>query len=104
MAISEIPSKLIERTESLVETKLQVAAELTKIVYTNDKDPMTDEKVLKSYKKFYDSLKDLAPTPLDSPKKTHIYLLIGAIFLAFVSFSYVFFYLCGLNLPTFGGS
>ena len=104
MAISEIPSKLIERTESLVETKLHVAAELTKIAFINDKDHMTDEKVLKSYKKFYDSLKDIAPTPLDSPKKTHIYLLIGTVFLAFLSFSYVFFKICKLNFSAFGGS
>lgn len=68
MAISEIPSKLIERTESLTERKLGIASDLTKIIYEHKKEPVTQEEVLKTYVRFYESIKELIPSPLDNIK------------------------------------
>jgi hypothetical protein len=81
MAFSDIPSKLIERTEALTESKLSVAAELTKLICTH-KNTLTQEEVFEIFFKSYNQIKNLAPQPLEkiSLKK----ILYGSLFLSFV--------------------
>ncbi|WP_032112501.1 hypothetical protein [Candidatus Paracaedibacter symbiosus] len=93
MAISEIPSKIIERAEALTEMKLHVATELTKIIYLPSKERVTEKEVLATYYNLYNSIKELAPPPLEkiSSKKTRAYLIIGGVILLLISLGlYVF--------------
>lgn len=86
MSLAEIPGKLIERTESLTETKLQVAASLTNIVYSSNKESITEEQVLATYFNLYDAIKVLAPPPLGKIKynKLALIFIIGAIVAIFI--------------------
>lgn len=86
MSLAEIPGKLIERTESLTEAKLQVAASLTNIVYSSNKENITEEQVLATYFNLYDAIKVLAPPPLGKVRYNKITLIfiIGAILATFI--------------------
>lgn len=67
MAISEIPAKIIERAESLSETKMCIATELTKLVYEQTKDFVTEEKVFSSFKHLYYQIEKFNPqSPIEA--------------------------------------
>ena len=77
MALAEVPSKVIERTESLMEAKLRVASELTQLLYSQKQQDITEEKLLRTYMWFYAHIKDLLPAPLDKPKRALNCTLLG---------------------------
>jgi len=81
MSFSEIPGKVIERAESLTETKLQVAASLTNLIYSENKKNLTEEQILKTYFNFYDGIKLLAHPPMEKSthKKLKAFFIIGGI-------------------------
>ena len=81
MPLSEIPAKLLEKTESLTETKLNIAASLTSIKCSQAKEEWDEEKILKTYFKFYQGIKDITPPPLEkfSQKKVNKYVVMGSI-------------------------
>ncbi len=80
-AITEIPAKLIERTEALTEAKLKTALDLTAIRCSNAKEPLKEEEILKIYFTFYHGMKDLLPPPLEKVAKKKIFrpILVGVI-------------------------
>lgn len=65
MSISEIPSKIVERAESLTEKKLEVAMELTKIIYSTARGHIGEEEVLATYFRVFKSIKEVSPPPLE---------------------------------------
>ncbi|NBT85503.1 MAG: hypothetical protein EBT45_03240 [Alphaproteobacteria bacterium] len=93
MPISEIPSKFLERAEALTEAKLNVAANLTAIKCSLAKEEWDEEKILKTYLKFYHGIKEISPPPLEklSQKKINIYLVGGTIVVALLLSTLVFF-------------
>lgn len=82
MSFAEVPGKLIERTESLTEAKLNVAASLSALVYSGSSEKITAEQVLATYFKLYDEIKTLAPPPLGKIKynKITFILIMAALF------------------------
>lgn len=95
MAITDIPSKLIERTEALTETKLNVSMELTKIIYTDlhTREDINEKKVLNTFFTFYRELKELVPPPLENVNYPRLYkYLTGMALLAFtITFAYILY-------------
>jgi hypothetical protein len=95
MPFSEIPSKIIERTESLTECKLQVSTELTKLYYTlNKKETCHDDtSIIKIYHKFYNHLRDVVPPALEGKGKKKIYIYIFLYLITFAIIGFCYFYL-----------
>ncbi|MBI1954194.1 MAG: hypothetical protein HYS39_01145 [Proteobacteria bacterium] len=98
MAISEVPAKIIERAESLSETKMHIAAELTKLVYEQTKDSVTEEKVFSSFKHLYDKIEKLKPqNPIEAltirkMKKLRTYLILSGVFLLLIFLTIIFYF------------
>ena len=62
MAILDIPAKIIEKVESLVETKMATTTELMKFIYSQedpDKKPVTEAEVFKTFKSLYGRIDNL---------------------------------------------
>ena len=87
MSLSEIPSKIIEKTEALTEKKLEIAAILTALVYcTSQKENVTEEAVLRTYFNVFNGIKQLTPPTLEKIKSSkrsfYIKIIIIALILA----------------------
>lgn len=96
MPVTDIASKIIERTEALTENKLIVAAELTKIIYSTQKEKLNEDIVLRTYFNCYERIQQLAPPPLEGigRKKINRFMWAGSIisFLVFILYWMLFFY------------
>lgn len=93
MSFAEIPSKIIERSESLVETKMTIACEFTKLVYTN-KQPNSESMILETFERFYHDLVTILPQsaletmPVTKPKLSLYFFLLGLMVLIICSVIY----------------
>ncbi len=84
MGSSEIPSKIIERTESLTERKLAVALDLTKII-CDKKTPMPQEEVLDIFFSCYEKIRELNPPPLEKISQNRFLYVWGLFFILALS-------------------
>ena len=68
MSLSELPAKMLERTESYNEAQLSAAVELTKLVCQLNKAHTTEEEVFRTFFRCYDKIKEITPAALDKIK------------------------------------
>lgn len=65
MSLSEVPAKMIEKTEAFNEVRLQTAVELTKLFYQAPKKPSIEKEIFKTSLSYYTQVKEISPPPLD---------------------------------------
>lgn len=102
MSLSEIPAKMIDKTESFNETQLHIALDLTKLVYQSTQKKLSTKEVLHTFFECYNHIKEISPPPLDKVKlKKNPLRLIGVfIFIGLLgAFLYYFLFIyLGFNL------
>lgn len=102
MSLSEVPAKMIEKTEAFNEARLQTAVELTKLFYQAPKKPSTEKEIFKTFFNYYAQLKEISPPPLDKInwKKKPFYItgIIGAVVMVVMVLYYILFIRLGFSL------
>lgn len=95
MSLSEVPAKMIEKTEAFNEARLQTAVELTKLFYQAPKKPSTEKEILQTFFNYYTQVKDISPPPLDKinwrKKSFSIIGVIGAVIMFVLGLYYILF-------------
>jgi hypothetical protein len=65
MPISEIPAKMIEKTESYNEARMSAAVELTKVTYpTSVKVVLNEEEIFNTFMNYYNKIKKIPVPPM----------------------------------------
>ncbi len=101
MSLTEIPAKMIEKTESFNEARLNTAIELTKLFYRSPETHATKEGILHTFFDYYSQVKEISPPPLDKiTSKNKSLLLAGSILIVVVGLIlyYIFFIHLGFSL------
>ena len=92
MALTSIPEKIIETKESFNECQLNIALELTKLLYQSPQSQQSKEEILNTFFHYFEQIKEISPPPLDKIKSHKIYYSVVTGILIVISIAGIILY------------
>lgn len=99
MALMDIPSKLIERSETLIEAKMRISQEFTQFLYQHDEELLlNEENLVSTFRSIYKEIDAYIPQSdvagiSKIPRKKMIFLVIAGILSLIISFGFYYIFL-----------